>query len=273
MLKPILCAIAVLASGVPAQAQDVLPNLADIVEVKLIKGWPLANGDHVGAVTITLATGWKTYWRVAGETGLPPVFDWQGSGNLAAVEYHWPRPDIIETDGLQILGFSGQLTLPITFRPENAAKPLALVASLDLGVCRAVCIPVHADLELDPDRQEGAQRLLIDMALADQPRTGADAGLTDAMCQLVKTDDGYHLSARFDLPMLEGRHEIVVFETATPDIWITPSKSHRDGPSLFVETDLLDYANKAASAQPTGIRATIIGQKIAVDVANCLMKS
>ena len=55
----------------------------------------------MAAVEIRLAPGWHTYWRVPGEAGIPPRFDWSGSQNLAAVAYEWPRPEIIVSYGIE----------------------------------------------------------------------------------------------------------------------------------------------------------------------------
>ena len=45
----------------------------------------MPTGDHMAALRIRLADGWKTYWRSAGRGGdSRPVLNWQGSGNLAA---------------------------------------------------------------------------------------------------------------------------------------------------------------------------------------------
>src|SRR5215470_11524610 len=37
----------------------------------------------------TLKPGWKTYWRSAGDAGLPVTVDWTGSTNLANAAMAW----------------------------------------------------------------------------------------------------------------------------------------------------------------------------------------
>ena len=32
----------------------------------------------------SMADGWKTYWRMPGDSGVPPTFDWAGSANVAS---------------------------------------------------------------------------------------------------------------------------------------------------------------------------------------------
>src|SRR5829696_5295044 len=62
----------------------------------------LAGGLHEGGparlagIAFELDAGFKTYWRSPGESGLPPVFDWAGSENLASAEVLWPAPTRFE---------------------------------------------------------------------------------------------------------------------------------------------------------------------------------
>ena len=64
--------------------------LDEVVSASVLTGWRMENGHHMAALRITLAPGWKTYWRAPGEAGIPPRFDWTGSDNLSAVTVHWP---------------------------------------------------------------------------------------------------------------------------------------------------------------------------------------
>ena len=43
-------------------------------------------------VDIVLDKGWKTYWRMPGEAGIPPSFDWKGSQHVKTIEVLWPAP-------------------------------------------------------------------------------------------------------------------------------------------------------------------------------------
>src|ERR1051325_797542 len=57
------------------------------------------SGAHLAGIEIVLDTGFKTYWRTPGESGLPPAFDWAGSDNLAGAEGLWPGPRRVEGGG------------------------------------------------------------------------------------------------------------------------------------------------------------------------------
>src|SRR5262245_42839364 len=47
---------------------------------------------YLAGVEIVLAEGWKTYWRMPGDAGVPPQFNWDGSTNTAAIDVFYPAP-------------------------------------------------------------------------------------------------------------------------------------------------------------------------------------
>jgi len=56
--------------------------------IRLIAGSNKASAANLRAgIEIKLQSGWKTYWRYPGDSGVPPRFDFSGSENLA------PEPD------------------------------------------------------------------------------------------------------------------------------------------------------------------------------------
>ncbi|HBN29997.1 MAG TPA: hypothetical protein DD416_01945, partial [Rhodobacteraceae bacterium] len=69
MIRPFLVATFLALWSLPAVAQSDMPQIEDIVQVRLIQGWQQEDGSLIAAVQVDLADGWKTYWRVAGETG------------------------------------------------------------------------------------------------------------------------------------------------------------------------------------------------------------
>ncbi|MCX8508161.1 MAG: protein-disulfide reductase DsbD family protein, partial [Rhodobacteraceae bacterium] len=78
-LIPLLLS-AVLALAAPlAQAQPVPDNL---LKAEILPGWRTESGSQMAALRLTMAPGWKTYWRAPGDAGIPPRFDWTGSANL-----------------------------------------------------------------------------------------------------------------------------------------------------------------------------------------------
>jgi DsbC/DsbD-like thiol-disulfide interchange protein len=107
-----------------------------------------SDGAWTAGLEITLAEDWKTYWRVPGESGIPPQFDWSGSTNLKSVAIGWPAPRRFRDAAGETIGYSNRIVFPLRPEPVDASKPIGLALSLFYGVCKDVCIPAAADLEL-----------------------------------------------------------------------------------------------------------------------------
>jgi suppressor for copper-sensitivity B len=96
-----------------------------------------------------LAPHWKIYWRSPGDAGYPPHLDWTGSANLGGAEIAWPAPERFSVLGLETVGYSGAVVLPITARLVHPGTPLHLRAQLDYLTCSEICIPYKTNLALD----------------------------------------------------------------------------------------------------------------------------
>jgi DsbC/DsbD-like thiol-disulfide interchange protein len=132
----LVCALvgALSVSGASAaRAQNLHPS--DVVQAELLTGWRTSDGTHIAALRLNLAEGWKTYWRVPGNAGIPPQLDWSGSQNVASVQTHWPQPAVFEQNGMYSIGYHDELVLPIEFTPIRADLPMAPVDTRGLAWC------------------------------------------------------------------------------------------------------------------------------------------
>lgn len=243
-----------------------MPALEEIVTARIIPGWQTVDGNHVGALQVTLAPGWKTYWRAAGESGIPPVFRWGGSRNIDRVELLWPRPDILTAGGAEILGFSDELILPIRFQAREPGREIQARGVVELGVCREVCIPVQIPFSADLAPSDADTQSLIKLALGDQPEklTGQRAA-----CRLLAREDGYTLEAELMLPQTSETHEVAVMELALDGVWVAPSMVHRQGDRLVISSDLMSYDGSPFQPELNSFRLTVIDANRAIEVSGC----
>jgi DsbC/DsbD-like thiol-disulfide interchange protein len=111
------------------------------------------DGSWTAGLEIRLGDGWKTYWRVPGDSGVPPHFDWSRSGNLAAVTVGWPAPRRYNDAAGETIGYRDRVVLPLRIDPIDPMKPVDLSLSLFYAVCKDICIPVNEELaaRIDPD--------------------------------------------------------------------------------------------------------------------------
>ncbi len=126
------------------------------------------HGAWTAGLEIKLAEGWKTYWRLPGDSGVPPQFDWSRSTNLAAVTIGWPAPRRFSDAAGEAIGYHDLIVLPLRVDPADPQKPIGLALSLFYAVCKDICIPVQVELtvEIDPRGRGSAadQALLADFA-------------------------------------------------------------------------------------------------------------
>lgn len=147
--------------------------------IRLISGGK-TDGQWLAGIQIALDSGFKTYWRNPGDSGLPPRFDWTGSENVAAIEIKWPAPARQEDAGGVAYVYHDTVVLPLLIRPTDPAQPVNLKLSIDYGVCKDICIPAQADIALEL-MGPGAKRSLLETTVANLPRLqalGTDAPLS-----------------------------------------------------------------------------------------------
>lgn len=256
------CAAMATASMAPAQS-----DMDGLVRVRVLDGGTTPRGTHMAALELTLAEGWKTYWRAPGEAGIAPRFDWSGSRNIGAVNIHWPTPVVFDQNGFQSIGYASRLILPVEITPASPGRALRLSGRMELGMCRDICIPgtVAFDQALDP---QAARSPAIAAALAQRPHSAQEAGMDKAICRLAPTDDGIRLTARMTLPPTGGT-EVAVIEPGDPGIWVSPTHTTRDGDVLTAISDLIHESGGGFALDRSAIRITVLGSARAVDVRGC----
>lgn len=105
--------------------------------------------ERILLVEMSLQPTWKTYWRMPGDAGIPPSFDWTGSKNVGEVEVRYPAPSIYVDQAGRTVGYKDEVTFPIVLRPSDMKAPSEIRVELAFGICREICIPVETKVSLD----------------------------------------------------------------------------------------------------------------------------
>ncbi len=239
----------------------------EVLTATLLPGWRMENGHQMAALSLTLAPGWKTYWRSPGEAGIPPLFDWSGSDNIASVRLHWPSPSVFHTNGMQTVGYHDRLVLPVEITPIDPARPITVRLQVDLGVCSDICMPAALSLAGELPAK-GTPDAAIRAALGERPRSGREAGLRDIACRIEPIRDGLRLTADIDLPR-RGRDEVVVFESAGSRVWVSEAVTERQGGRLVSTADLVGPGGAPFALDRKGVTVTVLGDGPAVEIAGC----
>lgn len=117
--------------------------------IRLVRGDLQPDGSFDIGVQIQLAPKWKTYWRVPGDSGVPPEFDWSRSVNTADIEVQWPAPARFRDAFGESIGYQTEVVFPVVIKPADAEKTTSVHLKLHFAVCHDICAPLQADLSLD----------------------------------------------------------------------------------------------------------------------------
>ncbi len=240
----------------------------DKAEARLLQGWIQPDGTRMAALHIRLAPGWKTYWRAPGDAGIPPQFDWSGANNIASARLHWPRPIVFDQGGMRSIGYERELILPMTLTPKRTGKLMAVDATVDIGICKDICVPMRIELEetLAPDARADVRA--IKTALARAPESGSAAGVTGISCTASSGRDGLIVEMQMTAPPLGGREEAAI-ETGDPLIWAKEPVLTRSGNRLTLRSELVHAVADSFALDRSALRVTLLGANRAIDIQGC----
>jgi thiol:disulfide interchange protein DsbD len=101
------------------------------------------------AVRERIEPDWHTYWANPGDSGEPTSIAWTLPEGFSAGPILWPLPHVIEVGPLAEYGFDGEILLLTDIRvPHDAKDSVTLAAKVSYLVCKDICVPEAADVQL-----------------------------------------------------------------------------------------------------------------------------
>jgi len=261
-LQPLVASM----SAAPALAQGLISG--DVARAEILPGWLAADGTRMAALRVQMAPGWHTYWRIPGDAGIPPRFDWSRSQNIRSIEPIWPRPQVFVQNGLRSFGFEDELILPLRITPTNPNRPSALMGQLEVGVCLDTCVPM--DLQVSAAlRGDGGPDARISAALAERAEAADRFGLTRTTCSVQPTERGADLTLRATVPQT-GRDELIVMELPGSGYWISNSRTWREGADLVAQARIRDPQRGPVGVNRSALAFTILSNDRMVNAQGCV---
>jgi thiol:disulfide interchange protein DsbD len=184
-MKPWIAGLA-LALSVAAGARAAPVNTGH-VSVELVAAANAVPGKPVQlALRQKIAPGWHTYWRNPGDSGEATSLAWALPQGWKAGAIVWATPQRLPLGPLMNYGYEGEVLLPVAVAVPASARAgstAAVAATVNLLVCKDVCIPEQGKVSLTlpisakpvADAKWGP---LVQHALAAAPKP---AGLTAVM--------------------------------------------------------------------------------------------
>lgn len=254
-----------MATSPPAQAQTLFGN--PVVQAHILPGWREADGTRMAALQLQMNPGWHTYWRIPGDAGIPPRFDWAGSQNIASIEPIWPRPQMFLQNGLRSFGYEDSLVLPLRVTPQNPNRPMAIMGALEIGVCRETCVP--ADVQVRGAlRGDGAPDIRISTALSHRAEPADQHGLSRTTCLLEPNERGADLTLRATVPHL-GVGEQIILELPGTGYWVSDSRTWREGRELVAQARVRDPQRGPVGINRSAVAFTILTNDRMVTSRGC----
>ena len=260
-----------LASGAPAAAVESAVQRSPRAHASLVADVAaVAPGETFRAgLRLSLAPGWHTYWRNAGDAGAPAELALTLPEGAAAGPLAWPAPERIAYGPLVNFGYTGEVLLPVEIRIPATATPgeaFRLEAEASWLVCEQVCIPEEGrfalTLPVAPRAVPSATMAPVFEAAATRlPRPApwrAEAGQTGRQASLTVAGPGLApglVQQAFFFPHAPGAMDNTAPQ---PLAW-------RDG-ALTLGITLLD-GQRPATLEGTVVLRDAGGQRAAFDVA------
>ena len=161
------------ATLVPGAAVFAASSSADVahLHVQLVMPETTLNPGEPADVGLyfKLEPGWHVYWKNAGDSGEPPRIRWTLPDGIKAGAFQYPAPKRLPLGPLMDFGYEDEVLFPLTLSVEKTAKsgPAALHAKVDWLVCREVCIPGKAELEVAATVSDHPVKVVASAADAD----------------------------------------------------------------------------------------------------------
>ena len=175
--------VASLAVSAPVAAVESSWQQAYKVRSRVVAGGRSASDakTRLAFVEIELEPGWKTYWRHPGDGGgIPPEFRWDGSKNLASANVLYPAPQRLKDPVGDTVGYKTRVVFPVELKAETLSQDIGLNLALTFGICKDICVPTEAKLNVDvPPEINQSPPAYVSASLDAVPRQGTQ----------IKTDD------------------------------------------------------------------------------------
>lgn len=139
--------------------------------VRLIASGMSDDGTYLAGLEFLLEPGWHTYWRYPGEAGIPPMITLNGeSENLAAFEVLYPAPKRYFDGFSNSIVYHDGVVLPLSLKPIDKLKHVLVSVDVFFGVCKDICVPGEATLNLSLNSQAKKDNLADKLIQRDLAR-------------------------------------------------------------------------------------------------------
>ena len=246
-------------ASIEARAEDASPWQKDgHSAVRLLAG-SRSGAVLLGGIAFQLQSGWKTYWRTPGDSGVPPRLDFSKSENIEAVTVLWPAPTKFDDGaGGHSLGYRNEIVLPLRIVAKNPDKPVTLRADINYAVCEKICIPVDASAELSFNSVASTEDSALFAALDTVPKPANVGDPNPLSIRDIKREGTS--TVLVDVVTPDARNVNLFVEGPTPD-WSLPIPNLLEHSPPGVKRFAFQLEGLPPGAKPSGaaLKFTLVG--------------
>ena len=115
---------------------------------RIVASHPNPDGIIPAILEVRLNPGWKTYWRDPGASGIPPQVTIDPSGGVSLRSIRFPVPKTFGEGPGRYTGYDAPVAFPLILSKTGNGGDVTIRASVFLGICEDICIPVQGDVTL-----------------------------------------------------------------------------------------------------------------------------
>lgn len=206
-------------------------------DVRLVALPAGADGTARAMLDIRLHSGWKTYWRDPGGSGIPPSLAVTGA-ELRAIGF--PVPKHLGDETVRYVGYDTSVALPLSLAKASGGR---LTVSVFLGVCKDICIPVQAELTTDTSGESFVNPLEEAAVAAAEASLPGEPSEDFRPLSARWSEDGKTLAVRLLAPGDGALPEVFVSGPSTFQFGAARAVS-RDGEAFVAEVPVLHRPKK-----------------------------
>ena len=123
-------------------AHSIATLIANVATIK--PGQPFMVGAE-----LTMEPGWHTYYKEAGDAGMPTKIIWELPPGFTAGDLLWEKPSKFDDAGIVTYGYHDRNLVAAKITPPADLKgEVVIKAKVKWLSCKDQCIPGHADLSI-----------------------------------------------------------------------------------------------------------------------------
>jgi DsbC/DsbD-like thiol-disulfide interchange protein len=238
--------------------------------MRLVAGSPGGAAPRAG-IELRLGTGWKTYWRYPGDSGVPPRFDFSKSTNVKSVTVRWPAPHRFTDESGASIGYKGGVLLPLDIVPANPGQPVTLRVTLEYAICEKLCVPAAGSAALGLGAASSFDAALA-AAEAKVPKSAALGDGAPLAIRSVKREPGTPNPRVIVEVAAPQAAPLDLFAEGPTEDWALPlpEPTAASAPGRRLYSFELDGLPPGATAAGTTLRFTLVSGDKAIEVTAVL---